>query len=273
MVIAFRRVRSMRGPDERFNETPTRRETADEDLQARVVALEEAMRARDAFISVIAHELRNPMTPIRAQVDLLLRLVRGGRASTERLEVGLERVAWQIERYVARATTLLDIKRATAGKLRFEPESVHLATLLREVTVSLAPIAAHAGSEITIDASDAVTGTWDRLAVEQIVENLLTNAIKYGAGKPIEVKAQAQDERVLLTVRDRGIGISEADRARIFERFERVVGQHDGAGGFGVGLWLVRQLVDAMGGTRKVQGNLGEGTTFAVSLPLYARGA
>ena len=112
-----------------------------------------------------------------------------------------------------------------------------------------------------------VIGTWDRLALEQVTENLLSNALKFGAGKPVAVALRADGRAARLAVRDRGIGISDADRARVFGRFERAVARRE-HGGFGVGLWLVNQLVTAMGGTIAVEGAPGEGTTFTVMLPL-----
>ena len=110
-------------------------------------------------------------------------------------------------------------------------------------------------------------GLWDRLALEQVAENLLSNALKFGAGKPVAVVLRANGRAARLTIRDRGIGISEEDRARIFGRFERAVARRE-HGGFGVGLWLANQLVTAMGGAIAVEGAPGEGTIFTVTLPL-----
>lgn len=233
--------------------------------------LRAAVAARDAFIATAAHELRNPMTPIAGQVSLLLRLVRGGNAAPERIAAGLERVEWLIDRYVKRATTLLDVSRITTGKLQLEQKPVHVATIVREVANALAPIAEHARSPITVSVSDAAVGELDRLAVEQIVDNLLANALKYGAGKPIDVSAERAGESIAIRVRDRGIGISDADRARIFERFERAVGAAANSPGFGVGLWIVRQLAEAMGGEISVESTPGEGATFTVTLPRHAK--
>lgn len=242
-----------------------------EDPQHQIAELTQAVSARDAFIAVAGHELRNPMTPIRAQIDLLLRQVRSGRASPQRLEAGLERAAWLVDQYVRRATTLLDVSRLTSGRLKLEPEPVDLALLVREVANSLAPLASHAGSPIGIEVPDAIAGTWDRLGLEQIVENLVSNAIKYGAGNPIGIEAELAGEEVRLRVRDRGTGITELDQARIFERFERAVGPGEHRGGFGVGLWIVRQLAQSMGGEIAVDSKAGMGTTFSVTLPLHTK--
>lgn len=238
-----------------------------DEYQRRIAELEEAVRARDAFIAVAAHELRNPMTPILGQIQLLQRLLKGGNCPPERIQAGLDRIEWLVEKYVRRATTLLDVSRITTGKLRFDPRPFHLATLMRELCNSFAPVAEYAGSSILLDVPDSISLTLDRLCLEQILDNLLSNAIKYGAGKPIDVTAEAQDDDILIRVRDRGIGIAEADRQRIFERFERAVGSGQRAGGFGVGLWIVRQLAEAMGGSVHIESVTGEGSTFTVRLP------
>ncbi|WP_159871649.1 sensor histidine kinase KdpD [Novosphingobium sp. 9U] len=237
-------------------------------LLEEIARLREAVAARDAFIAVAAHELRNPMTPIRGQIDVLLRSMRSGAYAPERVQHGLERLEWLIERYMRRATTLLDVSRATTGKLRLVPQPVHLASLIREVVSSLTPLASFAGSVFTVEVPDCIEGSWDRLALEQILENLTSNAIKYGEGKPILVSAELQGGTAVVHVRDLGPGISEADQARIFERFERAVDLSKQGMGFGVGLWIVRQLAQAMGGEIGVDCSLGQGSTFTVSLPL-----
>jgi signal transduction histidine kinase len=112
-----------------------------------------------------------------------------------------------------------------------------------------------------------VRGIWDRIALEQITDNLLSNAIKYGAGQPIEITLMSDGKTASLRVQDNGIGISEADQARIFGRFERAVTRR-AHGGFGIGLWVVRQLVDAMGGDIAVLSKPGSGSTFTVTLPI-----
>jgi signal transduction histidine kinase len=109
-------------------------------------------------------------------------------------------------------------------------------------------------------------GRWDSLRLEQVVTNLLTNALKYGAGRPIEVTVEGDDTHARLSVRDQGIGIAEEDAGRIFERFERAVSvQH--YGGFGIGLWIVREIIQALGGTIEVRSTVGQGATFTVILP------
>jgi signal transduction histidine kinase len=246
-----------------------------EELGAAVAELRAAVRARDDFIAIAAHELRNPMTPIAGQVQLVLAAARRGGAPPA-VVAGLERLELAVRHYVRRATTLLDVSRASSGQLRLEPAPCDLSALVRETAEGYAALAERAGCALELDVQDGVCGVHDRLAVEQILDNLLTNALKFGAGRPVTVglaaAAGGAGGAVVLTVRDRGAGIPEADLARVFGRFEQAVGQRR-HGGFGIGLWLVHRLVGAMGGTIAVESRAGEGATFVVRLPRDAAGA
>jgi two-component system, OmpR family, sensor kinase len=240
-----------------------------EELQQRNAELAAAVAARDTFIAVAAHELRNPMTPMIGQIDLLLNGLRAGRYSPEQVEQRLERVRFVMNQYLKRAATLLDVSRITTGKLRLEPSPFDLAELVREIVETFTAAARHASTLIGIDAPASLPGTWDRLAMEQIIDNLVSNAIKYGARRPVEICAEERGDKVCIRVRDHGPGISMDDRARIFGRFERAVGSGERRSGFGVGLWVVGQLVDAMGGTIRVDDAQGGGSVFSVTLPRH----
>jgi signal transduction histidine kinase len=240
------------------------------DLRRLVAELRAAVRARDEFIAIAAHELRNPMTPILMEVERL-RVTAQRENASDRVVAGLERLERLILEYIRRATTLLDVSRITAGKLRLAPVPVDLSALVRRVAGTLAPAAVQAGCRLDVDVEDAVHGVWDPLAVEQVIENLLSNAIKFGAGKPIAIAlaaATCDGAAARLVVRDHGPGIAAEDRARLFERFEQTVTGR-AQGGFGVGLWLVGQLLAAMGGTVEVESRPGKGTAFTVRLPRF----
>jgi signal transduction histidine kinase len=112
----------------------------------------------------------------------------------------------------------------------------------------------------------AAAGHWDRLRLEQVISNLLSNAAKYGAGHPVEVAVEADGERARLREKDGGIGIAPEDQARIFERFERASGVGH-IHGLGLGLWITRQIVEAHGGSIRVESAVGQGSTFVVELP------
>ncbi len=242
------------------------------DTDRLVEELREAVRARDEFVAIAAHELRNPMTAILMQDTTLLTAARNPvRCRPEVIAPRLEVLELAVREFVRRSTALLDVSRVAAGNVRVETAEVDLTAVVR-AAVDRAGLAARlARSPIEADLQEGVVGTWDRLALEQVTENLVSNAIKFGAGKPVSVALRADGRAARLSVRDRGIGIAEADRARIFGRFERAVGRRE-HGGFGVGLWLANRLVAAVGGTIAVEGAPGEGSTFVVALPLAGVG-
>jgi signal transduction histidine kinase len=238
-------------------------------MARRIDELSDALAARDAFLAVAAHELRNPMTPILAQVQRLRRLSTMP-DTQEAVSAGLDRLEGLVEHYIRRATVLLDVSRMTTGKLRLIPETFDLAELARHIVDAQTPSAQYVETVLSLDVSASVTCHLDRLAVEQVMDNLISNAIKYGAGQPVRVAVRPDGAHAELTVQDQGIGISEDDQGRIFGRFERAVGSGSRAGGLGVGLWVVGQLVDAMGGSIMIDSRPGDGATFTVRLPLAA---
>jgi signal transduction histidine kinase len=169
--------------------------------------------------------------------------------------------------FVRRSTALLDVSRIAAGNLRLEFTEVDFSRLVQGVVARAGIAARMARCSLEPDIQEGIVGSWDRLALEQVVENLLSNSIKFGAGRPIGIVLRSDGQNAELTLRDRGVGISEEDRARIFQRFERAVARRE-QGGFGIGLWLAQQLTVAMGGSIAVESTLGEGATFTVTLPL-----
>lgn len=231
--------------------------------------LTEAVAARDAFLAVAAHELRNPMTPIVGRVSMLRRAVDKGNLSAEKLTHDLDQIEWLMGLFMKRAKTLLDISRLTTNKFHVERELVDICEVARAVAMSYRPLAAYSGSTLEFELpSEPVEVMGDWLALEQVLDNLVSNAIKYGAGKPICVTVAAAAPVARLLVKDEGPGISDESQTRIFERFERVVGSGTDVGGFGVGLWIVRQLCDAMDATIEVASVAGTGSTFSVTIPM-----
>jgi two-component system OmpR family sensor kinase len=255
----------------------TAEETPDE-LRRRIFELTEENRwlaekvaARDSFLAFAAHELRNPMTPMISRVAMLRHAVGEGNIQPEKLARSLDELEWLIRHFIRCATTLLDVSRITTGKLRLERAEVDICAVAREVAATLEPIAQYSGSPIRLDLpAGGLSVLGDGLAIEQILDNLLSNAIKYGGGKPIvvNVNADATIGVARISVEDGGPGISADSQARIFERFERAVPAAEHRAGFGVGLWIVRQLVDAMNGTIAVTSTPGVGSTFCVTLPM-----
>ena len=238
-------------------------------LRARITELEQLLQARDEFLSIAAHELRNPMHSLLLQVSAALQLARQQGATP--LARRLERVQHIVDRYVKRASLLLDVGRMNANRMHPQLESVDFAEVVREVVESYSPEAVFNRSPLSLHTPKTLIGRWDRLALEQIVSNLISNAIKFGAGASIDVSLESkQDNSVQFEVHDRGIGIAKADQERIFGRFERLAAQPGHPAGAGVGLWLVRGLVESHGGTIEVQSEPAKGATFKVILPLNA---
>ena len=240
-------------------------------LQQEVAQLREAVQARNEFISIAAHELRNPLTPLLMTVQSMRRMIE--RQAGERqagtpdpIAAGLARLDRVVQHYVKRCDSMLDISRLSSGTFRVEWAEVDIAALLRGMVEDLAPYAERAGSRIDLLAPDALEGMWDELAVQQIVENLVSNAVKYGGKKPISVSLREEQGWVALDVRDQGIGISVTDQARIFSRLERAVSRQQQPG-YGLGLWVAGRLAAAMGGAVQVSSDLGQGSTFSVRLP------
>ena len=145
--------------------------------------------------------------------------------------------------------------------------------MLHEVASEFTGMAQRAGVLLTLTVPDRLMVTWDRLALEQIMDNLISNAIKYGAHTPVGIMAKAEDGQVHIEVSDGGAGVPVADRERVFGRFERAVGPGERRSGFGVGLWVVGQLVTAMGGTVVIGDAPGGGALFTLTLPQHAEGA
>jgi two-component system OmpR family sensor kinase len=238
---------------------------------SRVAELTQAVHARDAFITIAAHELRNPMTPMLGYAEHILSVARRPEsACPTTIIAALERLIDLMSAYVKRATTLLDISRITAGKLRAELSVVDLSATMQQAVQRHRGDAERSGCRLEASIDGEISGLLDELAVEQIADNLLSNAVKYGAGEPIEVSLARTGTDARLMVRDHGIGISEEDHVRVFGAFERAVTRRE-RGGFGIGLWYVRQLVDTMHGEIGVTSSPAQGSTFTVTLPLRQR--
>jgi PAS domain S-box-containing protein len=254
----------------------TERKRAEEALQrAREAAererrLKETLAARDQFLAITSHELRTPLTSLELQVAALRRLAVGepsAPVSNAKLAAKCEVIASQLDRLKVLVNDLIDVGRITSGRLELAREPVDLAAQIQVVLANAREAVRRSRSEVIVRQDGSAIGWWDRVLVRTVVGHLLSNAVKFGDGKPIELAVVADGDRATLTVRDHGIGISAEDQQRIFERFERAVSSRH-FGGFGIGLWVARQVVEAHGGSIRVSSGDGAGSEFTVELPL-----
>jgi PAS domain S-box-containing protein len=226
----------------------------------------EAVRIRDEFLSIAGHELKTPLAALLLQVEGVGRLLRKeGAADSSLVRIG--KASAHGRRLEQLIDELLDVSRIASGRMRLEPDDMDLVDAARDAIRRLADGAASSGGRIQLKAEAPVRGRWDRLKMDQVVTNLVSNALKYGGDHhPIEVEVKCEGRSASLTVRDHGIGIDQEHQARIFGKFERAVSQRTYKG-IGLGLWITRQIVEAHGGRIQVESTLGEGATFRVVLP------
>jgi signal transduction histidine kinase len=219
------------------------------------------------FVACVGCELRNPMGAIVVSASHMIYKAEREQDLPPWLMPRLLTLERQMRRLVRRATTLLDAERFATGSFRIDRGVASLSDIVSGVVRELAAEADRAGCQLRLSIEPSVIGTWDRVALEQIAMNLVSNPIKYGAGRPVEISLSCTSEDATIRVRDHGAGISEVDRSHIFERFERAVGPRESKPGFGLGLWITRQLLIAHQGEITVESQPGVGSVFTASLP------
>ncbi len=230
----------------------------------RLAQAQEAVRLRDEFLSIASHELKTPLTAVQIQLQNLIRMAP---PAEERLKHKAERALAAGERLSNLVDTLLDVSRIATGKLELAFSSFDLGRAAREVLERLEEHATREGCSLSVHSDGPVVGEWDRTRVEQILMNLVSNAIKYGAGTSVDVRVGLQGDSAVLSVADQGPGIPEADRDRIFGRFERAVSMRH-YGGLGLGLYVARQIAETHGGSIAVEAVEPHGARFVVHLPI-----
>jgi signal transduction histidine kinase len=239
-----------------------------QELQAAQGELERAVTMRDDFMSMVSHELRNPLNSVYLQAQLRRKMLSGptppDRATMLRM---VERDERQIRSMIRLLDDMLDVSRLRTGRLAMDPKPFDLAELGRRVVEVISEQAAAAGIAVTLEAPDMLPLEGDEFRIEQVINNLLTNALRYGDGKPVAVTVSAGEGRALVSVRDRGMGIAPADQERIFQQFERTAGSAQ-VPGLGLGLYIARQIVEAHRGRLEVVSEVGKGSEFILYLPL-----
>ncbi|MEW6055692.1 MAG: ATP-binding protein [Bdellovibrionota bacterium] len=242
---------------------------AEETLNQNRIALQQAVEARDEFLSIASHELKTPLTSLKLQLQLLHRKARSNSQealSNPAVAQKLEAIDKQVLRLTALIESLLDVARIQNQKLQFDFELVDLSALVSDVSARFLDEIKSTGSILRVEVPDSATGVWDKLRLEQVLSNLLSNAVKYGGNGPIDVKLTVDEHNATLIVADRGIGISEENKSRIFQRFERLRSATN-VGGLGLGLYIVHQIVEGHNGIIQVESELDRGSTFIITLP------
>jgi PAS domain S-box-containing protein len=228
---------------------------------------QEAVRMRDEFLSVASHELRSPLTALTLQVRLAERAISPDGPGAGTLPARVAGLARQVDRLNRLVANLLDVTRARVGRMDLTLEPVELVALVEEVSGHFEEELARQSRQARVTSDGPVEGCWDRVKLEQVLTNLLSNAVRYGASGPVEISVVRQGEVAEVTVRDHGPGIRPEEQARIFDRYERGRAA-EGTGGLGLGLFLVRLLVEMHGGCVRLESAPGRGTAFTVALPL-----
>jgi signal transduction histidine kinase len=228
--------------------------------------LRRAVHVRDEFLSVASHELRTPITTLILQIDDLPRLLEQKGALDDGTARRLKTIRRQVDRLTALVTALVDVSRITSGKLQLSKEHADLVEIVRSVAERFGDDAQRSGSSLRFADHEPIWGEFDVSRVDQVATNLLSNAIRYELGKPIAVGVEGNGAHYRFWVADKGIGIPPEHQARIFQQFERAAPSTNYSG-LGLGLWISRQLVEAMGGTISVRSAVDAGSVFTVEIP------
>lgn len=226
----------------------------------------ESVRVRDEFLAVAAHELRTPLTSLFLHVQVLERALAAGEFDASSTLRGIRSADTQARRLAHLVDRLLDVTRLASNRMTMHLDEFDLAQVTRGVIASLAGELRRARCPVEITAPEPVVGRWDRVRIEQVLIDLLSNAMKFGEGRPIEVQVAGTETTARVSIRDHGIGISSEDQVRIFGRFERAVSVRH-FGGLGLGLYISAQILRAHGGSLKVESKPGKGALFVAEMP------
>lgn len=269
-VELYRQSKAMKQQVEALEQSRREQEALLKQLQSTQLELEQAVRMRDDFMSIVAHEVRTPLNGLILETQLRKMHLARDNASAftlDKMHAMVDRDERQIKSLIRLIEDMLDVSRIRTGKLSIRPKRFDLSALVSGLLQNFSAQIDAAESSVTLEAEQPVVGSWDEFRIEQVISNLLTNALRYGAKSPITVKVYSDNQQARVEVRDHGIGISEENQKRIFQQFERVTAKHAVAG-LGLGLFISEQIVAAHGGSITVESRIGEGALFRVCLPL-----
>ena len=272
-VDMYRQSKAMQQQVQALEQSRREQETLLVQLQQTQIELEHAVRMRDDFMSIVSHEVRTPLNGLILETQLRKMHLARNNASAftmDKMHAMVERDERQIQSLIRLIEDMLDVSRIRTGKLSIRPGEFDLSRAVANLLEVFSPQISAAQSSVNFTADQPVVGQWDEFRIEQVISNLLTNALRYGAKKPIDVAVYTEDDFAVVAVRDNGIGISKDNQQRIFQQFERVSGSHVVAG-LGLGLFISEQIVAAHNGKITVQSELGEGALFTIHLPLVQK--
>jgi signal transduction histidine kinase len=239
-------------------------------LQATQAELQHSLNMREEFMSLVAHEMRTPLNTLFLEVQVRLSQLAKNNLSIftpEHLQKMLGRSERQLKSMMRLIEDMLDVSRIKNGKLSIQPQAANLSLLVRQLAEDLTPVAKEAEVEFVLQIDSEVEGHWDGFRIEQIIINLLTNAVRYGKGKPVHVSLVKEGEHAVIKVADQGVGIAEPEQKKIFEAFERSA-DNEVKAGLGLGLYISRKLAEAHAGEISVVSQKNQGSTFILRLPL-----
>lgn len=231
------------------------------------------IKARDEFLSLASHELKTPLTTMLLKLHNMLHTVRNvslANFSVPALMKVLENAQQQTRRLSNMINDLLNVSLITTGRLKLDREDTDLVGVVKNVLENFSEILKNEKYKVQFDSGKKIVGRWDKNRIEQAVTNLVSNAIKYGEGNPIEIKLENTNSYARFIIHDHGIGISKDDQKILFERFSRSLTSQDYKKGLGVGLYITYQIIKAHKGSVKVMSKLKKGSTFVVDLPMKA---
>ncbi|NOK31866.1 ATP-binding response regulator [Corallococcus exercitus] len=243
-----------------------------EQLKQHQRGLEALLGARDEFLSIASHELKTPITSLLLQLQMAERNVKpveGRTPNPERMARALKVSLVQVDRLTRLVEDLLDVARIRTGSFELAVQEVDLTQLASDVLERLSGQLAQTGCPATLEAPPKLVWAADLRRLEQVLTNLITNAMRYAPGGPLAVRLESRGDLVRLEVRDHGPGVPESQRDSIFDRFERGIASRH-AGGLGLGLFISKQIIAAHGGRISVEGPPDGGACFVVLLPRSA---